>query len=154
MCHWIVRTDQTLTEDVPAAPATVRDFYVNLENMKVVHPLVVSVRQTSRRESADGFVHDYRVGDRIPLGKWVLPISYQVRLQVPVEGAVISTARQFPQVRLDGTVSFDAIETGTRIVERLRIAAPLPIAGVTTRRAVQAHSTMLAALRRHFASGS
>ncbi len=153
MSRWIVRTNQLLTEDVSAAPTAVRNFYVNLQNMKLVHPLVVSVRRTSRRETADGFVEDYRVGDRIPLWRFKLPINYQVRLRIPVEGTVMTTARQFPGVRLDGTVSFEAIDSGTRVIERLRIAAPLPIAGITTRQAVQAHRIMLAAIRRRFDEG-
>ena len=152
MNWWIARADRTLAEDVPAPPTDVRSFYTDLENMKLVHPLVVSVRRTSRRETADGYVQDYRVGDRILLWRLTIPISYKVRLWVPFEGAVESSARQFPQVRLDGTVSFDATGAGTRIVERLHIAAPVPLAAVTTRQAVQAHRSMLAALRRRFES--
>ena len=153
MNWWIARADRTLAEDVPAPPADVRSFYTDLENMKLVHPLVVSVRAGTRREAADGYVQDYRIGDRIPLWRLTIPISYQVRLWVPLEGAVESSARQFPQVRLDGRVSFDGIREGTRIVERLQIAAPVPLAAVTTRQAVQAHRSMLAAIRRRFESG-
>ena len=152
MSWWTVRTERTLAEEVPAPPADVRDFYVDLKNMKFVHPLVVSVRTTSRRDTADGYIEDYRVGDRIPLWKITIPISYRVRLAVPARGDVVSSARQFPQVRLSGTVSFEAVGSGARIVERLRIAAPVPLAGVTTRQAVAAHRAMLGAIRRHFES--
>jgi hypothetical protein len=147
---WIAHADRTLHEDVPAPPAEVRGFYTDLENMKLVHPLVVSVRRGARREEADGYLQDYRVADRIPLWRLTLPISYQVRLDVPVHGDVISAARQFPHVRLNGQVSFLAIDSGTRIVERLQIAAPVPLAAMTTRQAVQAHRSMLAAIRRRF----
>ena len=40
--------------------------------------------------------------------------------------------------------------TGTRIVERIRIEAPWPLASVTTRKAVEAHTEMLAGIRRSF----
>ncbi len=142
-----------MAEEVPAPPADVRAFYVDLKNMKLVHPLVVSVRTTARRETADGYVEDYRIGDRIPLWRLRFPISYRVRLTVPADGDVVTSARQFPQVRLDGTLSFEAIGSGTRIVERMRIAAPAPLVAVTTRQAVQAHRAMLAAIRRRFESG-
>jgi hypothetical protein len=149
---WAGRTERTLAEEVPAPPADVRAFYVDLKNMKIVHPLVVSVRTTSRRETADGYIEDYRVRDRIPLWKLTLPISYRVRLAVPAQGDVVTSAREFPQVRLNGTVGFEAVGSGTRIVERLRIAAPVPLAGVTTRQAVAAHRAMLEAIRRRFES--
>ena len=152
MSWWIARADRTLAEEVAAPPADVRHFYTNLENMTLVHPLVVSVRRTGRRETADGYIQDYRVADRIPLLRVGFPISYRVRLEVPADGDVVTSARQFPQVRLDGTVSFEAIDPGTRLVERLQIAAPMPLAAVTTRQAVQAHRSMLAAIRRHFES--
>jgi hypothetical protein len=153
MSRWIIRTERALTEDVPAAPPVVRAFYVDLENMKLVHPLVESVRRISRRETADGLVEDYRISDRIPLWRLSLPVNYGVRMRVPVEGAVITTARQFPRVQLDGAVSFEAIDSGTRIIERLRISAPLPLTGLTTRQAAEAHRTMLAAIRRRFEEG-
>ncbi len=152
MSWWTVSAERTLAEDVPAAPAAVRAFYVDLKNMTLVHPLVVSVRTTSRRDTTDGYIEDYRVGDRIPLWKVALPISYRVRMTVPAHGDVVTSARQLPRVRLHGTVAFEAVGSGTRIVERLRIAAPVPLAGVTTRQAVAAHRAMLGAIRRRFES--
>jgi hypothetical protein len=53
---------------------------------------------------------------------------------------------------LDGTVSFDAIEGGTRITERIRIEAPRPLTAYTAREAVKAHVAMLSAIRAHFAA--
>jgi hypothetical protein len=66
---------------------------------------------------------------------------------------VLTEADQPPGVRLRGTVSFEPIETGTRITERIRITAPVPLAAFTTREAVEAHIAMLAGIRRHFESG-
>lgn len=152
MNWWISYAEQTLTEDVPGTPAEVRGFYLDLGNLESVHPLIVSVRTTSRRETVDGYVCNYRITDRIPLWRVSLPICYRAQLYVPHVGEVITTARQFPQVRLDGTVSFDAIDSGTRVTERLRITAPRPLAAVATRQAVEAHIAMFAGIRRHFQS--
>ncbi|MCV7258691.1 SRPBCC family protein [Mycobacterium shimoidei] len=150
MSWLITHAERTLSEDVPAAPDDVRDFYVELDNIKVVHPLVVSVRSLSRLETGDGYEQTYRVADRIPLGMVSLRISYWARLQVPAHGDVLTEARQFPRVRLSGRVSFEPIPAGTRLTERLRIAAPRPLAAITIREAVDAHVAMLAGIRDHF----
>jgi len=147
---FIASAQRTLTEEVPAPPDEVRDFYTHLDNMTIVHPLVVSVRTTARTETADGYVQTYRVKDRIPLGPFTLPITYVARLRVPRAGDVVSEARQFPRVRLNGTVTFEPIGSGTRVIERLHIEAPRPLASVTIREAVDAHIAMLAGIRRRF----
>ena len=154
MSFWITRAAETLTEEIPAAPELVRDFYVDLDNIKVVHPLVVSVQTISRTETADGYQQTYRVRDRIPLGALAIQISYLARLQVPVHGDVITEARQFPRVRLDCTVTFEPIDSGTRLTERLRIAAPRLLAAMTRREALSAHIAMLAGIRDYFQAPS
>jgi hypothetical protein len=63
---------------------------------------------------------------------------------------VSTEARQFPRVRLRGFVAFDPTPTGTRVVERVQIEAPWPLAAVTIRKAVEAHTEMLAGIRRAF----
>ena len=152
MSFWIAHATRTLTEEIPAPPDQVRDFYVDLDNIKVVHPLVVSVQTTERSQTADGYQQTYRVRDRIPLGPFAIGITYVARLQVPIHGDVITEARQFPRVRLNGTVTFEPIDEGTRLTERLRIAAPRPLAAMTQREAVNAHIAMLAGIRSHFES--
>lgn len=152
MSWCITQTEQTLSEEVPSTPNQVRDFYVDLENMKLVHPLIVAVRPTARHEAAGGYTRSYRITDRIPLGVFTVRTSYRARVHVPVEGEVISEARQFPGIRLHGTVTFEQVAGGTRVIERIRIAAPRPLAAVTTRQAVNAHIAMLSGIRRHFQS--
>ncbi|MDT5317683.1 MAG: hypothetical protein QOD88_205 [Mycobacterium sp.] len=139
-----------MSEDIPAPPDRVRDFYVDLDNIKVVHPLVVSVQTISRSDSAAGYRQTYRVRDRIPLGPLSLRITYWASVEVPVDGDVITEARQFPRVRLNGIVAFEPIASGTRLIERLRIAAPRLLASMTQREAVDAHVAMLAGIRSHF----
>jgi hypothetical protein len=146
----MVCVERTLTEEIPAPPNDVRDFYVDLNNIKRVHPLVVAVNETSRHQTADGYVQTYRVRDRIPLGGFALPISYVARLCIPADGDVLAEARQFPRVRLRTTVTFDKIADGTRLTERMRIDAPRPFAALTAREAVKAHTEMLAGIRRCF----
>ena len=67
-------------------------------------------------------------------GRCGLRTSYVARLYVPVTGDVLSEARQFPRVRLCSAVAFQPIEVGTRVVERIRIEAPRPLASVTVAR--------------------
>jgi hypothetical protein len=153
MSWWVSHAERTLSEEVPAPPDDVRDFYVDLDNIKLVHPLIVSVQATSRTETPDGYLQGYRVVDRIPLGPFTMRITYRARLHVRTDGDVLTEADQSPGVRLRGTVSFAPLDGGTRITERIRIAAPRPLASVTTREAVKAHIEMLAGIRRHFESG-
>ena len=100
--------------------------YVDLDNIKQVHPLVVAVRATQRRQTADGYVQTYRVQDRIPMGPLRLPISYVARLHVPDTGDVTAEARQFPQVRLRTTVAFEPVGSGTRLTEHMRSRRRVP----------------------------
>jgi hypothetical protein len=151
---WIAHTEHVLSEEIAAPTTQVRGFYVDLENIKTVHPLVVSVRTISRTDTPDGYEQTYRVADRIPLAIITLRISYRARLRVPAHGDVLTEARQFPRVRLYGQVAFEPIEAGTRIIERLHITAPRPLAAMTAREAVDAHRAMLAGIRRHFHSES
>jgi hypothetical protein len=154
MSWWVAHAERTLSEDVPAPPEQVRDFYVDLDNIKLVHPLIVSVEVTSRTRTPDGYRQSYRVVDRSRLGPFTMQITYEARLDVPaaVDRPVLTEADQSPGVRLRGTVSFEPIDAGTRVTERIRFAAPRPLAAITTREAVKAHITMLAGIRRHFES--
>ena len=152
MSWWIVQAEKTLSEDVPAPADEVRDFYVDLDNIRLVHPLIVSVQAMSRTQTPDGYQQSYRVVDRITLGPFTIKITYQARLHVPRDGDVLTEADQSPGVRLRGRVSFEPIDGGTRVTERIRIAAPRPLAPITTREGVKAHIEMLAGIRRHFES--
>ncbi|OBK14209.1 SRPBCC family protein [Mycobacterium asiaticum] len=148
---WLIaHAERTLTEEVPAPPGEVRDFYVDLDNIRLVHPLIVSVQLLSRTEKDDGYVQSYRVVDRIPVGPITMKVSYRARLHVRLNGDVLTEADQSPGVRLRGTVSFTPVDSGTRITERIQFAAPRPLAAFTVREAVKAHAKMLDGIRRHF----
>ncbi len=150
MSFWIAHAERTISEEIPAPPDVVRDFYVDLDNIKKFHPLVVSVQVLAHSRAGGGYRKTYRVRDRIALGPLTMPITYWAQIQVPADGDVITEARQFPKVRLNGVVSFRPTEAGTRLTERLRIAAPRLLAAVTQREAVDAHTVMLAGIRGHF----
>ncbi|HYZ67549.1 MAG TPA: SRPBCC family protein [Mycobacterium sp.] len=146
----MARAQRTVSQEIPAPPDEVRDFYVDLDNIKRVHPFVVAVRATDQQQTPDGYLQSYRVQDRIPLGPLRLRISYVARLHVSDSGEVTAEARQFPRVRLRTTVSFEPIDAGTRITERMCIDAPRALAPMTVREAVKAHTAMLAGMRRCF----
>jgi len=149
--NWLVaRAERTVSDEIGAPPDEVRDFYVDLDNIKRVHPLVVAVRATHRRQTAEGYLQTYRVKDQIPMGPFRLRISYVARLHVPNAGDVTAEAHQFPRVRLRTTVTFEPTDAGTRVTEHMRIEAPRPLAAMTVREAVNAHTVMLAGIRRCF----
>jgi hypothetical protein len=149
---WIAETQRTLSEDIAAKPGDVRDFYVDLDNVGVLHPFVVDLRATAHSATPEGYRDEYRVRERIPIGPFRLLISFPTWLDVTREGDVTSEVRQFPLVRLYNRIAFEPITTGTRIVERLRISAPRPLTAFTTREAVAAHTRVLAGIRDHFAA--
>lgn len=150
MSLWVVRAERTVSAEIPGSPADVRAFYTDLDNIKAVHPLVVSVRSTQRRITADGYSQTYRIRDRIRLGPLVVGIRYTAHLTVPDAGDVVADSRQFPQVRLHAVVSFASTPLGTLLTERMIIDAPRPLASITVRQAVAAHQEMLRGIGARF----
>lgn len=149
---WTVTVERMITEAIPAAPEEVRAFYVDLDNITVFHPLVVSIQKLSCQKDFGSERTTYRVRDRIPVGRMSLPTSYWACVELTSRGEVRTEARQCPNVRLQGVVSFEAAERVTRLTERLRIIAPRPVAAFTQRAAVDAHIEMLRGIRDHFES--
>lgn len=146
----LARSEHVLVECVPAPPALVRAFYSDLDALRAVHPLIESVHLLRQRQGAAGVERTHRVRDRIPFGPVTLPVVYTARVTVPAAGDLVTAARQFPGIRLDGVVSFEAADGGNRLTERLGVTAPRPLAGATERRAIAAHAAMLAGIRAHF----
>ena len=89
----IARAERVLSEEVPARPDVVRDFYTDLNNMTALHPLIVAVRTTGRTETADGYVATYRIHDRIPLGPRPLA-AMTVREAVNAHIAMLAAVRR------------------------------------------------------------
>ena len=147
---WMSQARFELSEEVPGTPGDVRTFYTDLANMKLVHPLVVAVELVGDRQGAHGPCRDYRVRDRIPFGPLTLAVTYRASVLMAPDGVVHTEARQFPKVRLCGTVTFEPAGAGTTVTEAVDIEAPRPIAAFTAEQAEKAHAEMLAAIRRHF----
>ncbi|MBA2952561.1 SRPBCC family protein [Nocardioides sp. MAH-18] len=152
MSWWISHVERTVAAEVPAPPDAVRDLYVDLDSLQVVHPLIVSVTELSRTDVPGGYRQSYRVVDRMRWGPITFRITYRAQWDVHDHGDVEFEAVQSPGVRLRGTVTFAPTATGTQVSERLHIAAPRLLAGYTAREAVKAHAGMLAAISSHFAS--
>jgi hypothetical protein len=147
---WLCSSNHIVSDEVPAAPSEVRGFYCDLTNIARLHPLVVSVQSVGREETDHAYTQTYRIRDRIPIGPFTMGIAYTARVHVPTSGDVLTEARQFPRVRLHGRVSFDDVDGGTRLTERLRIDAPRLLSTITATQAVKAHAEMLAGIRRCF----
>ncbi|ORW06724.1 hypothetical protein AWC16_00850 [Mycolicibacter longobardus] len=139
---WFPSSDWTLTELVPADTATVRNFYTDVANLKLVHPLILTVRKVGPEH--------WRVQERNPLGPLSFRVWYSTHVHVEANGDVVGESRLFLGVRLHDIVSFESVDGGTQVIERLRIVAPRPLAAYTHREAVKAHEEMLGAMRRHF----
>lgn len=147
---WIAQTRCQVSAGVAVPPAHVRDFYTDLHNMTLVHPLVESVDCVHRRRDSTGEYRDYRVKDRIPIGPLTLSVAYRASVLITPEGTVKTEARQFPQVRLSGVVTFAPTGTGTTITEDIEISAPRPLVAFTVSQAVKAHTAMLAQIGAYF----
>ena len=149
---WTVQSRRRLQAQVPASPDAVRQFYCDLTNLPKVHPLVASVRCTGQHTTAEGHGRDYRIEDRISLGPLPMTIRYRASVLLTPSGVVHTLARQFPHVRLAGTVTFEPSATGTLVTECVDISAPRPLAAYTVRQATEAHAAMLERIADHFRS--
>jgi hypothetical protein len=139
---WRASSERTLTEFVPTDPATIRAFYTDLKNLKAVHPLILTVREVAPGR--------WRVRERNTFGPLSFRTSYSVQMDVDADGDVVGESQAHLGVRLRDVVSFEAVDGGTKVVERLRLVAPRPLIGYAHREAVKAHEEMLAGMRRHF----
>lgn len=142
MSWWRASSDWTLTEFVPTDPATMRAFYTDLTNLTTAHPLILTVREVAPGQ--------WRVQERNNLGPLSFRTWYSVKLDVGPDGDVVGESHAHLGVRLHDVVSFEAVDGGTKVVERVRIVAPRPLIGYAHREALKAHEEMLAAMRRHF----
>jgi len=88
--------ERTVSEDVPATPCQVRDHYVDLDNIKDVHPLVGLGRHAAPQRLRPRVRAGLPRPGPIPLGFATLPIRYTATLQVPRSGPVLTEARSSP----------------------------------------------------------
>ena len=81
-------------------------------------------------------------------------MTYRATVLMAPDGVVHTEARQFPSVRLNGTVTFAPAGAGTAVTEAVDIEAPFPLMAFTAAQAEKAHAAMLATIRRHFEASS
>jgi hypothetical protein len=67
-------SERTLTESVPTDPATVRDFQMDVANLKLVHPLIVKVRKVGPQR--------WRVQERMAFGGLPFRVWYSADVYV------------------------------------------------------------------------
>ena len=128
-----------------------RRFYVDLDNITALHPLVVAVRSTGRHETADGYVQSYVSARPRP----VRPGHTADPLHRTADGAAHGRRhRRFVAVPTSAIAHGRLVRTRRRrhAADRTdRIRRPRPLAGVTVREGVGAHRQMLARIAAHFA---
>lgn len=142
--------ERVVSDVVPAPPEVVRAFYVDLDNLTLLHPFLVSVRTVSRSAKPSGYQQTYLIRENIPVGPIQLPIRFVAELDVPDTGDVVALSRQFPRIVLRTVTSFESDGAQTNIVERIRFTAPRPLAAKVVREGCRAHAEMLAGMRKHF----
>lgn len=142
MSWWLASSDWTLTELVPTDAATVRNFCTDVANLKLVHPLIL----TARKVGPD----HWRVQERNPLGPLSFRVWYSMHVHVEANGDMVGEAGPFLGARLHNVVSFESVDGGTQVVERLQIVAPRPLIGNMHSKSLKAHEEMLTAIRRYF----
>src|SRR5689334_21930405 len=119
---------RVITATVPGRPEAVRAWYLDLTNLRQVHPLIVAVRRVGTDLAADGTaITDYLVTDRMAVAGLRLRFTYRVRMSAPPDGPIATLARQAPRIRLVGEVAFTPAGDATAIREALTVHAPWPL---------------------------
>ena len=142
---------RVITATIPGRAEEVRAWYLDLTNLRRVHPLIVAVRQVGTALEADGTaITDYLVTDRMVVAGLRIRFTYRVRMSAPPDGPVATLARQAPRIRLVGQVTFTPTGDATAIRETLTIHAPWPLRRFVAAEAEQAHTRMFAAMAEMF----
>ena len=71
MSLWIAHAERTISEEIPAPPDEVRDFYVDLDNIKDFTSAGGVGEAAGTQLDAKDNQKTYRVRDRIPLGPFI-----------------------------------------------------------------------------------
>ena len=142
-----------MTLEIRAELAEVHDLLADLDQLRVLHPLIETIRELpSTEERPDA--RRYSVVDRLWLGPLRLRTEYVAELRVISETEVEGRAWQKPAIQLHTTYYLTASAMGTRLTETTEIRAPWLLRGVVRRQAEKAHHGMLENLRSHLERGS
>ncbi len=144
------RFQQTI--EIGAALADVHALLADLDQLRVLHPLIETIRELpSTAERPDA--RRYCVVDRLRLGPLLLRTKYVAELRVVSDTEVEGRAWQSPAIELYTTYRMTASAQGTRLSETTTLRAPRLLRGFVCRQAEMAHRGMLENLRSHFESG-
>ena len=140
------RFEQTL--EIGAAPEAVHALLCDLERLRVLHPLIESIRELEPRPEAPR-ARRYRVVDRFAFGPLRFRSAYVAELRAVSATEVEGRAWQSPGIALVSTYHLAPCAAGTRLVETTELRAPWPLLGFARRQGEAAHRRMLANAKRH-----
>jgi len=140
---------------IAAPPQKVRSFFARMENLPLIHPLILNVQyvKTTRTEDQVPIQH-YRVRDRMRLGPLLLTFTYRVQMLENAEGDLVFETFQSPRIYLFNTTRFLPHPSGTRVTEQVDIDAPRLLLQVVRDQGKQAHWQMLANMKRVLETGN
>ncbi len=132
--------------EIEVTPTRLHAFLSDLRNYVPLHPLIESIEDLPPPAALPHARH-YRVIDKIPVGPFRLTTTYRAVLEPVSDHEVRGHAWQFPAIELITRYALHPIERGTRLVERARVEAPLPLIGFVTREASRAHAETLRGMK-------
>ena len=138
--------DFVLESEIRVSRARLHAFLCDLHNFVPLHPLIESIEEI---EPDDEMPHArrYRVVDRIPIGPFRLRTVYTAALEPVGEREVHGHASQSPGVRLHTIYALEEVASGTRLVERVSVAAPRMLRRFVVARARKSHEETLAKMK-------
>ena len=136
------------TLEIRAAPAAVHALLADLDQLRVLHPLIESIRELPpRTEQPDA--RRYRVVDRLEVGRLRVRSAYTAELRTLSESEIEGRAWQRPGIELKTIYRMEASTLGTQLTESTELRAPWPLRGFVLRQAEAAHRDMLEHLKAH-----
>ena len=128
-----------LRATLPAAPAAVLDFLMDLDRHRGLHPFLVSAEVVDQGVGEAGPWWEWRVLERPRLGPVRYPIRFPARLVRTSPTSMESWVRAAPGCVLRSVTSVAAVDGGCSVVERTRVTAPRPVVSYIERQARTAH---------------
>ena len=140
-------TDFVLETEMRVSPLRLHDFLCDLHNYVPLHPLIESIEEIPARADDAPKLRRYRVIDRIPLGPIRLRTVYEASLESVSALEVHGHATQSPGIRLHTVYALSEVATGTRLVERVSVEAPLLLRRFVITKARRSHEETLAKMK-------
>ena len=139
-------TDFVHEIEIRVSQAQLHAFLCDLHNYVPLHPLIESIEEVPPTDEMP-MARRYRVVDRIPLGPFRLRTVYTAALESVAADEVHGHAWQSPGIRLQTIYVLERRESGTRLVERVSIEAPLLLRRFVVSQARQSHKETLAKMK-------